>query len=304
MGLIKRLGMVGAEASDLKTWEVFAGHCMGMMVTPHHNNNGFALRIDERKQRFWISEGPLDDMTFLGWEVDNVAAVNTLAEQLQARGHEVKWGTDKEHSDREVERFFKFKDPSGNPHEIFCGAAIATTPFVSPTLRGKFITGDQGMGHSVLMQRDIHEADEFFRALDFGVSDYISEDGGIVVANLLFMHVNKRHHSIGIAPGAPHIRKRIDHVMIQVDNMDDVGLSFDRCIDSGIRIRETIGRHPNDKMFSFYPHTPSGWSIEMGYEALTVVPGQHETNFFHQMSAWGNRKPDGSTRFEDGSARA
>jgi 2,3-dihydroxybiphenyl 1,2-dioxygenase len=296
MALIKGLGMVGAEAKDLARWEPFASHCMGMMVSPHRRD-GLSMRIDERAQRVWVSEGPLDDMTFLGWEVEGPKEVDAMADHFGKRNVDIVWGTDREIADRGVERFFKFKDPSGNPHEIFCGAEISFIPFKSPTLRGNFITGEQGMGHVVIIQRDLNEADKFFRDLGFGVSDYVSEDGGNVVANLAFMHINKRHHSIGLAP-APTMRRRLDHIMIQVDNMDDVGLAFDRMIDSNMLIQETLGRHPNDRMFSFYARTPSGWKMEMGWDALTVTPGTWETKFYDQMSAWGHRHTDYTTRFD------
>jgi hypothetical protein len=37
----------------------------------------------------------------------------------------------------------------------------------------------------------------------------------------------------------------------EVGAMNDVGSAYDRCLDAGITIANTLGVHPNDRMFSF-----------------------------------------------------
>ena len=53
--------------------------------------------------------------------------------------------------------------------------------------------------------------------------------------------------------------------------MDDVGLAFDRALRGGVRITQTLGRHPNDRMFSFYAKTPSGFHFELGWGAVSYT---------------------------------
>jgi hypothetical protein len=67
-------------------------------------------------------------------------------------------------------------------------------------------------------------------------------------------------------------KKRLHHFMLEVGSMDDVGLAFDRALRKGVRIMQTLGRHPNDRMFSFYAKTPSGFQFELGSRAGRVVP--------------------------------
>jgi hypothetical protein len=74
--------------------------------------------------------------------------------------------------------------------------------------------------------------------------------------------------------------------------MDDVGLAFDRALGSGVRIMQTLGRHPNDRMFSFYAKTPSGFQFELGWggreiDDATWQPAEHD-----RISEWGHHPPE------------
>jgi hypothetical protein len=79
--------------------------------------------------------------------------------------------------------------------------------------------------------------------------------------------------------------------MLEARSMDDVGLAFDRTLKDGLKIMHTLGRHPNDRMFSFYAKTPSGFQFEFGWggrevDDATWVPGE-----YHQISEWGHHPP-------------
>jgi extradiol dioxygenase len=72
--------------------------------------------------------------------------------------------------------------------------------------------------------------------------------------------------------------------MIQVDNIDDVGLAYDLILKHQIPIASTLGRHSNDEMISFYIESPSGFLLEYGFGG-GVAKAQSEYNI---ADAWGH----------------
>ena len=57
---------------------------------------------------------------------------------------------------------------------------------------------------------------------------------------------------------------RINHIMFEVDNFDDVMFTYAKVKDK-YPITITPGKHANDQMFSFYCKSPSGFDVEIGY---------------------------------------
>ena len=54
----------------------------------------------------------------------------------------------------------------------------------------------------------------------------------------------------------------------------------------------TLGRHTNDRMFSFYAKTPSGVVVEYGWGGREITDPDHVTNYFTEASVWGHRHPE------------
>jgi 3,4-dihydroxy-9,10-secoandrosta-1,3,5(10)-triene-9,17-dione 4,5-dioxygenase len=81
-----------------------------------------------------------------------------------------------------------------------------------------------------------------------------------------------------------------DHLLIEVENFDEVGRCLYRCEDHGVPLRVTLGRHINDNMLSFYMHSPGGFSIEYGTGGTRVENRSEQTVFeARQGSHWGHR---------------
>ena len=62
---------------------------------------------------------------------------------------------------------------------------------------------------------------------------------------------------------------------------------------AGVRIMQTLGRHPNDRMFSFYAKTPSGFQFEYRLgraRRWTTRPGSRRSTYDH-ISEWGHQPP-------------
>jgi 2,3-dihydroxybiphenyl 1,2-dioxygenase len=205
--------------------------------------------------------------------------------------------------DRRVAELIRFHDPEGAVLEAFYGPLQKTdAPMVSST-GARFKTGRQGLGHIVLSCTDKAAMMAFYEGLlGFRISDHINTE--VVPGRpleLTFLRCNGRHHSLALAP-AP-IRKKIVHLMVEVLDLDEVGRAMHRCLDGGVHLSMTLGRHSNDQMLSFYPMTPSGFDIEYGWGGLEVSDETWHVQTHENTSAWGHRfqrpprpaKPDGAS---------
>jgi 2,3-dihydroxybiphenyl 1,2-dioxygenase len=290
MGAITELGYLGFEVSDLSQWERFAVDVLGLSVERSETPNGLYLRMDDRAQRFFLTEGDADDCAFIGWQVADDASLEDFGRHLDAEHVQWAWGDADEASSRRVDRLLKFLDPNENRHEAYCGPEIANTPFRSTQITSGFVTGAGGLGHVVFGSSDYAASLDFgYRVLGQRPTDRINTSigAGKIPLELSFMHVNSRHHSMAII--SLPLPKRIHHFMLEVNDLQDVGRAYERTQDFGLEITRTLGQHPNDKMISFYAKTPSGFEVEIGSGALAVHDDNWQVRNYRQMSEWGHR---------------
>jgi 2,3-dihydroxybiphenyl 1,2-dioxygenase len=284
-----RLGYLGFEVRDLPAWEAFAVDVLGLDVGDR-NEGSLALRCDDWAQRFVVTQGPSDDIAVIGWEVDDDRALELLASRLREAGVAVQAASDREASARRVARLVRVRDPAGNPCEIFFGAERAAFPFRSRHVRSSFVTGAQGLGHVVVSATDPERSRRFYsELLGFRLSDRIVCEVYGHPVDITFLHGGPRHHSVAIGGPQP---KRIHHFMLEVAGMDDVGLAYDRALLARVRIVLTLGRHPNDRMFSFYAKTPSGFEFEYGWGARTIDDAGWKPTTYDHISEWGHHPPE------------
>src|SRR5262249_24898508 len=67
--------------------------------------------------------------------------------------------------------------------------------------------------------------------------------------------------------------------------------AYDRCLTAGIPIANTLGVHPNDRMFSFYARTPSGFDVEFGHGGRKIDDATWKVEQYDRASVWGHRIP-------------
>jgi 2,3-dihydroxybiphenyl 1,2-dioxygenase len=290
MGSNVRLGYIGFEVRDLAAWEGFAIEVLGLEVGMRAADGAFGLRCDDWAQRFVVTPGSSDDVAFLGWEVDDVAALDAAASRLRSSGTEVTDGAESAARARGVARLIAFRDPAGNHCEVFFDADRAPATFRSPHVQSSFVTGQQGLGHVVLGAHDPDRTQRFYSdLLGFRLSDRIVCQVHGHPVDVTFMHGGPRHHSVAI--GGPQ-RKRIHHFMLEVASIDDVGLAFDRAVRARVRIVQTLGKHPNDGMFSFYGRTPCGVQFELGWGGRQVDDATWKPTTYDHISEWGHHPPE------------
>lgn len=158
----------------------------------------------------------------------------------------------------------------------------------------RFVTGEQGLGHVVLTTDDDDASLRFYRdVLGFKLRDSMRLPPQMVgrpadgdPAWLRFLGCNPRHHSLAFLP-LPN-PTGIVHLMLEVENSDDVGLCLDRALRKKVKMSATLGRHVNDEMLSFYMKTPGGFDIEFGCEGLEVEDENWIARESTAVSLWGH----------------
>jgi 2,3-dihydroxybiphenyl 1,2-dioxygenase len=284
-----KLGYLGFEVSDPSAWQVFGRDVLGLMVVDETASGSFGLRMDDYARRLLIEPGPADDLFVMGWEAPDERAFAQIVSRLREAGVRVGDGNREDCARRAVDALVKFEDPAGIPLELFIGAARAATPFRSELVRSGYVTGAQGLGHAVATANSQAESVEFYsKHLGFRLSDHIRCEFHGYKVDIAFLHANARHHSIAFGDRQ---KKRLHHFMLEVGSMDDVGLAFDRALRKGVRIMQTLGRHPNDRMFSFYAKTPSGFQFELGWGGREVDDASWQPTTYDRISEWGHHPP-------------
>ncbi len=295
---VSSLGYLGFEVSRLDSWEAFATKVLGLGVAERGAGSAIALRLDDYRQRIVLEQGAADDLAFIGWEVTSGEGLEALRRRLEEAGVEVAEASPSEAAERRVAGLVSFTDPNGVPTELFHGPELAPEPFSSSLAPSGFVTGELGLGHLFITATDAAASEDFYRnVLGLRISDYIETEMRGRPFRAVFLHANPRHHSISFAAGGSG--KRLDHFMLELGDIDDVGAAYDRCHDLGVPITRSLGRHPNDRMFSFYGLTPSGFAFELGCGGRKIDDGTWQPRTHDRISDWGHRRPARPKRAPD-----
>ena len=277
---VQALGYIGVDASDFGPWRRFATDVFAMQVV-ERGPDALACRVDDRCQRVLVQRSDRDGPAFFGFETAGTPEMKETLGKLEAAGFKVTRASEKELTLRGVDEMAWCRDPAGNRVELFHSQANGEGPFTAPRPHGGFRTGTMGMGHMVLHAEDIDAMSAFYRELlglrlsDFMVKPY----------RLMFLRANPRHHSVGLLQSK---QNGVHHVMLEVLALDDVGRAYDFALE-GWRIGQTLGRHSNDWMLSFYAFCPAGFMMECGWGGRTVDEATWTPReVTHGGSMWGH----------------
>ncbi|WP_460355000.1 biphenyl-2,3-diol 1,2-dioxygenase [Mycobacterium sp. ZZG] len=294
MSLIKSLGYVTVQATDMARWRHFAFGVLGFAQGSGPDPDVLYLRMDERAARIIVTPGDVDKIATVGWEVRDHAALEDVKRALEGAGTPYKELSLAEADTRRVEEVIAFQDPAGTSLEVFHGAVLDHSPVVTP-FGATFVTGDQGLGHVVLPAMDVNGMFEFYT----GVLGFTSRGAFRVPAppefgpiRVRFLGVNQRHHSLALCPSATLRDPGLIHLMVEVDTLDAVGQALDRVTRDGFQLSSTLGRHTNDKMVSFYVRAPGDWDIEFGTEGMRVDETYYTAEEITADSYWGHQWVD------------
>jgi 2,3-dihydroxybiphenyl 1,2-dioxygenase len=261
---LQSLGYIGLRASNIDDWLAYGTRLLGMQVTDKSAAT-LSLRMDDRKQRVIIHADGGEGAGFLGFEVADAAALDAMAARLEGHGIGVARGARALADERHVADLIVFNDPVGNRIEVFRGAEVAPDPFMPGRAISGFRTGPLGMGHVVITAARSDDLIPFYRdILGFRLSDYFLRP-----VKVHFFHLNPRHHTLGILESG---KNGIHHMMVEVNFLDDVGQGYDIAQLTPDLVRQTLGRHINDHMTSFYSANPSNFMVEYGWGGRSIDP--------------------------------
>ncbi|MEZ5653431.1 MAG: VOC family protein [Burkholderiaceae bacterium] len=278
---ILALGYLGFGAADLDAWQAFGCGQLGLQMA-ERTGDTLSLRMDDRVQRVFLERDAAAAARVFGWELADAAALDRMAARVQSAGVEVRREPAALADRRGVTELVSFTDPLGHRFELFQGALTAATPFVAGRPVSGFRTGELGMGHVVVVDPQVERALPFYRdVLGFAVSDYVCRP-----FKAWFFHVNARHHSFALIQSP---KSGLHHFMVEHWSLDDVGQGYDMALESSLGVGQTLGRHTNDFMTSFYANSPSGFMVEVGWGGRLVDPGTWQAvEMTDGPSLWGH----------------
>ena len=280
-----KLGYLAFAVRRPDRWQAFCRTMLGLPepLTNLDGSLGYALD-GEVRQRLIVAEGKADDLAAIGLHCSDDAALDTLLTRLPAERAPSSLA-----NARRVARLHLLSDPAGNRIELHTSAEAAEKPFASAEMPAGYRTGALGMGHAVLVSRDLPAMERFYvDVLGFGVSERLAAKVGPIQVRGTFLHCNRRHHSLALFD-LP-LRKRLHHFMLQAERLADVGAAFERAQRTKVPLSLELGQHPDpDGTFSFYGRTPSGFDFEIGAGGQEIEPmgwREHTTDI---TSVWGHK---------------
>nr|QLG20571.1 1,2-dihydroxynaphthalene dioxygenase [uncultured bacterium] len=284
---VTELGYLGFGVSNMDAWREYASKVMGLEVFDEGEKDRFYIRMDYQHHRITVHNSGTDDLDYVGWRVAGPEEFDQMMRQLDAVGVKYTRGTEADCKERSVLDLIKFLDPGDNPTEIYHGPRIDYHKPFHPGrgMHGRFLTGQQGLGHIILRQADTQKAYRFYTDV-LGMRGSVEYHLAIpqigITAKPIFLHCNDRDHSVAFLGGPAE--KRINHLMLEVDNIDDIGQTHDIVRDLEIPVTVKLGKHANDQMFTFYSVNPSGWLFEYGGVGRTA---SHQSEYY-EYDMWGH----------------
>ncbi|MFQ6330066.1 VOC family protein [Nocardia sp. CWNU-33] len=287
---IAGLGYLVVQTGNIEQWRDYATTTLGMMPSKLAlpDDGSCAFRMDDRMARIIVVPGA-EQVAAVGWEIASSQEWDELSVRLDHAGVTGVEIAGEQAQRRGVSQLMRVEDPSGEVVEFGLRPLCdAIDRFVSPN-GVRFVTGDQGMGHTTRAVANYAETVDFYtRVLGFRIRETI--DGAI---RATFLGVNPRQHSLALLDG--HGENHFDHLMVEVDSIDDVGRCYDRVEAgraAGIRLTHTLGRHFNDRMTSFYMKSPSDFQVEFGFGGLRVDDTwiENAQGGVGGPSLWGHRR--------------
>ncbi len=258
MTMIQEIMEVWVDMPDCESFANFAREVLGFPVTKSPDGKVTYVRPDRYQHRIAARTAPKTVLNYIGFDVGGRDQLAEWETKLGAGGIGWRRGSREECAERHVADFIEFKDPDGHPLALSYGFEIDKEP-----VRYTRDVSVLGLGHVLLTVKDTQRSHDFYTGvLGFRLSDWIHIDDHI---RLCFLRCNARHHSIAFAPCQPGKSPRLQHVMLEVESLDDVMRTY-----HFLRIRKAPigmgpGRHPNCQTVHVYVQTPGGFAVEFGW---------------------------------------
>jgi len=232
-----RLGYVHLKVKKLDESLAFWTRAVPLEIS---GRQGGKVYLRGGMQHHWIvlEESAEPGLGRVALEVETRAELDAFEAHLKALGIEVV-AADGLQTDR-VDRYLRFRDPAGNPLELYCDMVSMPAP---PQPRTVQLLDIQ---HVVLAAGDTRAAAAFYRdVLGMRESDWIERD-------VCFLHMkNGWHHGIGVGGlGGP--ASGLNHICFQPPGLDDVMRARAAVRKLGYPITMDLLRHAPSTSVGFY----------------------------------------------------
>lgn len=283
-----KLGYLVFESARERAWRDFAERMLSLPAPCANPDGSLGFRLDGMQQRLILAPGRGDDLQAIGLECPSDAALDALAARLVRAGVAPHPASPQLCAARRVQRLLSFRDPAGNSIELFTHPERAQAAFHAQHFPSGFEIGELGIGHAALVCRDLEAAERFYvGVLGFGVSERLTSSIGGYPLRGLFLHCNRRHHSLALL--TLPLQRRLHHFMLQARDFHAVGRAFERAQRLDVPLSLSLGQHADpDGTFSFYGVTPSGFEFEIGAGSREIDPATFREVNSQTASAWGH----------------
>jgi 2,3-dihydroxybiphenyl 1,2-dioxygenase len=252
------IAQVGVVVADRARWEAYVHEILGFPTKRSENGALTYCRIDGCHHRIALTDGAQQGLSYVAFDVGSATALADWREALARNRVATEAVPAAECARRRLTEAIQFRDPDGHPLVLGYGFEMAQEPvrYTRPlsVLR---------LGHVLVTVSDTRRSHDFYTGvLGFKLSDwvYVTDD-----IRLCFLRVNQRHHSFALGPHGPGAKPRLQHIMVEVESLDDVMRSYHHARTHGAPIGMGPGKHPNCETIHCYLQTPGGFAIEFGY---------------------------------------
>lgn len=282
------VGYVGIESTKLDEWRQYGPEIMGFQIapSPESDPDSLYLKMDDRRHRLAFHPGEIERVIYIGWEARQRFDYLDAIKILEENNVEYTVGDEDLCETRGVKELIRFRDPVGFQHEIFYAQKWMPRSFQPGRPHGGYVTEGRGLGHVVVMTPEVTEELENFLANVMGM---VWHGWGAGKGKTEFYRcklTDKTSHDIGYGQ-APN-RVGIQHIGVFVDNVRDVGETYDLVKEHGHQLMMELGQHSQDPHLSFYHFTPSGFAFEVITELEPWPGAPYELNP-EKLSTWGHK---------------
>lgn len=273
MPQIVDIARIGVGARHRADWEAFAAAVLGFRTAGSADGTLTYCRIDAADHRLALADDAADSLQYIAFDVGDAASLDDWQRTLAARGIDCRRLDGVACARRGMAAGLQLRDRDGHCIVLGHGFAMAATAceYTRPlsVLR---------LGHAAVTVADTQRAHAFYtEVLGLRLSDWVCVSDAI---RLCFLRANSRHHCLALLPCAPGMAPRLQHVMVEVETLDDVMRSFHHARAQGAAIGMGPGKHPNCETVHIYVPTPAGFALEFGYGHRRVNDATHQPVVF------------------------
>ncbi|MBI4242379.1 MAG: VOC family protein [Candidatus Rokubacteria bacterium] len=258
MPRILDIAQVGVGVSDRAGWEQYCQEVLGFPAFRAADGAVTYVRWDAYHHRLALRDAADAQLHYVAFDVGSAEAMEEWSAHLASKQLAVRLVDTSRCRDRMIAGAIEFQDPDGHPLALGYGFEVAQEPV--PYTRPLSVLRT---GHVLLTAQDTKRSHDFYtELLGFRLSDWIHRTDDM---RLCFLRVNSRHHTLALAPCRPGSKPRLQHIMVEVESLDDVMRSYHHAKRLKAPIGRGPGKHPNCQTIHLYLQTPGGFAIEFGY---------------------------------------